>query len=58
MPTISVFIRKDDLDKWKQLENKSQWLHERLNNTVFKDKNYTITETEPTKIPERSVSEN
>lgn len=44
MPTISVFIRKDDLDKWKKLENKSAWLHERLNNTVYKDKDYIIKE--------------
>lgn len=31
MPTVSVFIRKEDLPAWKALENKSQWLHEKLN---------------------------
>lgn len=31
MPTVSVFIRKGDLEKWKALENKSKWLHEHLN---------------------------
>lgn len=31
MPTISVFIRKDDLDKFKALPNKSEFLHNALN---------------------------
>jgi hypothetical protein len=31
MPTLSVFIRKDDVDKWKALENKSEFLHNSLN---------------------------
>lgn len=31
MPTISIFIRKDDLPKWKELEHKSEWLHMALN---------------------------
>lgn len=30
MPTISIFIRKDDLPKWKDLDNKSEWLHNKL----------------------------
>lgn len=30
MPTISIFIRKDDLPLWQELENKSEWLSERL----------------------------
>lgn len=33
MPTISIFIRKDDLPKWQALENKSEWLHSKLNST-------------------------
>lgn len=35
MPTISVFIRKDDLDKFKALPNKSEFLHNALNFNVF-----------------------
>lgn len=31
MPTISVFIRKDDLPKWQAVENKSQFLSDALN---------------------------
>lgn len=30
MPTISIFIRNNDLPLWKQLENKSEWLHKHL----------------------------
>lgn len=30
MPTISIFIRKDDLEKWQRIEQKSQWLHDAL----------------------------
>lgn len=36
MPTISVFIRVDDLPKWKALEKKSQWLHDRLIEKPFR----------------------
>lgn len=31
MPTLSVFIRVEDVPKWKALANKSQWLHDHLN---------------------------
>jgi hypothetical protein len=31
MPTLSVFIRKEDVDKWKALENKSEFMHNALN---------------------------
>lgn len=31
MPTLSVFIRKDDVEKWKALENKSESIHKLLN---------------------------
>lgn len=34
MPTLSVFIRKDDVHKWKALEHKSEWIHNNLN-SVF-----------------------
>lgn len=30
MPTISIFIRKDDLPKWQAIPNKSEWLHNAL----------------------------
>jgi hypothetical protein len=30
MPTLSVFIRKDDVEKWKALPNKSEFLHNAL----------------------------
>ena len=30
MPTISIFVRKGDLPKWKALPNKSEWLHDKL----------------------------
>jgi len=34
MPTVSVFIRRDDLDKWKSLPNKSQAIHDMLAHTI------------------------
>lgn len=37
MPTISIFIRNEDLPKWKALENKSQWLHDHLQVDVRTD---------------------
>lgn len=33
MPTISIFIRKEDLHRWKVLKDKSQWLHDNLPTT-------------------------
>lgn len=33
MPTISVFFRKADLETWKRIPNKSQWLHDALAST-------------------------
>jgi hypothetical protein len=30
MPTISIFIRKDDLPKWQSLEKKSEFMHKAL----------------------------
>lgn len=36
MPTLSVFFRKDDVDKWKSIENKSEWLHSHLSNSPIR----------------------
>lgn len=30
MPQVTVYIRNGDLPKWRALEKKSQWIHERL----------------------------
>lgn len=31
MPQVTVYIREDDLDKWKALEKKSEFIHTALN---------------------------
>lgn len=31
MPQVTVYVREDDLAKWKALEKKSEWLSARLN---------------------------
>lgn len=30
MPQVTVFVRKADIEKWRALENKAEWLHEKL----------------------------
>ncbi len=32
MPQQTIYIRKDDMPKWKALEKKSEFLHNALNN--------------------------
>lgn len=31
MPQVTVYIREDDLDKWKSIEKKSEFISEALN---------------------------
>lgn len=31
MPTLPIYIRVDDLEKWKALTNKSEFIHNALN---------------------------
>jgi len=31
MPKVMIWVRKDDLSKWRAIGNKPQWLHEQLN---------------------------
>lgn len=31
MPQVTVYVREDDLDRWKAIEKKSEWLHNALN---------------------------
>lgn len=30
MPSVMIYIRQQDYDKWLAIENKPEWLHERL----------------------------
>lgn len=34
MPTVPVYVRVNDLDKWKALKNKAEFIHNALNDTV------------------------
>jgi len=31
MPQVTVYVREDDLGKWKSIKKKSEWLSEHLN---------------------------
>lgn len=33
MPTVPVYIRVEDLDKWRALENKAEFVHNALNSS-------------------------
>lgn len=35
MPQVTVYVRNEDLEEWKAIEKKSQWVHEHLNNGVL-----------------------
>lgn len=30
MPQVTVYVRNEDLEEWKAIEKKSQWIHEKL----------------------------
>lgn len=49
MPTLSVFIRKDDISKWKTLENKSEAIHRLLNSEFNKGTDTVVEEGHLTK---------
>lgn len=59
MPQITTYIRVGDLDKWKTLENKSEFIHNALNsglphiNIEASDK-LPGTIVEPIKTPEEA----
>lgn len=36
MPQVTVYIRKEDMGKWKELANKAEWISNHL-----RDENYT-----------------
>lgn len=31
MPRVTIWIRNEDWDQWEAIDNKPEWLHERLN---------------------------
>lgn len=31
MPTISIYLKNEDYEKWQAIKKKSEWLHEKLN---------------------------
>jgi hypothetical protein len=33
MPQVTVYVRNEDLDKWKAIDKKAEWLHECINST-------------------------
>ena len=55
----TVYFRtQEDLDKFNAIDNKAKWLHERLNNVVFEDNEYQVTQVkiEPTITPPEATA--
>ena len=50
MPTISVFIRKEDVSKWKALSNKSEFLHNALSGVVLHKKSEAYKKASPNEV--------
>ena len=36
MPKVTIWIRKEDYDKWQAIADKPAWLHKHLNNPLIK----------------------
>lgn len=34
MPQVTVYVRQEDLDKWKAIDRKSEFIHQALNKTA------------------------
>lgn len=30
MPTVPIYIRQEDFEKWSAIEKKAEWVHQRL----------------------------
>jgi hypothetical protein len=43
MPQVTVYIRNDDLPKWKAIEKKTEFIHDALNPIVPKGNSQTDT---------------
>ncbi len=37
MPQVTIYIRNEDYDKWKAIENKPEWLHHAIASTIVID---------------------
>lgn len=42
MPQVTVYIRKEDLDKWRALDNKTETIHRLLNSQLTKNIIYDV----------------
>jgi hypothetical protein len=53
MPRYNIWIRKQDLPKWDSIENKSEWVHEKLREESFEELEVTAeVESQELKIVE------
>lgn len=52
MPKITVYIRNEDMDKWRAVEKKSEWMHTRLNfeSTTITSSDVPMTTTNPSML--------
>jgi hypothetical protein len=44
VPNITIYIRKEDWDKWLSLNDKPNWLHEKLNEMTIPTVRYSSSE--------------
>ena len=56
MPTVSVFIRKDDLAKWRAVVNKSEFMHNALDQlSTFDGAKIVLKEDVPKFVERKST---
>ena len=45
MPQVTFYLRKEDLDKWKELKHKAEFIHNALNNVATLPTQRLVKET-------------
>jgi hypothetical protein len=42
MPQVTVYIRNEDIEKWRAIEQKAEFIHDALNSVVKDTKDYSL----------------
>lgn len=48
MPRTTQYIKEEDMEQWNKIENKSQWIHDHLNESKVKKTIEAISAPTPT----------
>lgn len=52
MPKVTIWIREEDYPQWKAIENKPEWLHERLKSKTISPEVIYMPHEVPAKYPD------